>query len=484
MTSSVSIMGTYSGITMDTIDQLIQAESGKLTQYTNQQTELTNEKNAWKDINTRLDTLYKKFDALKAAETFDSKTVSNSNEKTVKVTANTNSVEGVYKVSVQRLATSSQVTSGAISALTGKKSTEALSLSGTLTLTTANSKDTENPDSKSFSIDIAEGDSIKDIVTKINETAKETKSGLTASIIDNRLVLMDSDMGERTIEITDANQISGEESLTSKLGLEGVSTVLGQSAKLSVNGIEMERNTNSITDAVEGLTFDLVSVSETDSVSTIKVVEDAEKTTKAVQEFVDQYNSTMSFIDTQLDVGNPAAEGNTTGALTGDSSLMRLQSQLRSLVTSSSKDANQSIKGLSDLGVEVDRYGKATLDTTKLKEALAENSNDVQSFFFKEDPVLDASGTSTGEKNTTGLAQQMTSFINEYIGEKTGIIMTKSATIDDMIEDLDEQITKFNERLEKKRERYITQFTALDVAMMEAESQMSYLNSQLGISEE
>ncbi|SLC86003.1 Flagellar cap protein [Mycobacteroides abscessus subsp. abscessus] len=253
---------------------------------------------------------------------------------------------------------------------------------------------------------------------------------------------------------------------------------------MKVNGIEITRNSNTITDAVDGLTFNLVGVSENNKVSTVKVAEDADKTTKAVQAFVDQYNSVMSFIGDQLDVGDPSAEGNTTGALVGDSSVMRLQTQLRSMMTSSSKDSSQSIKGLSDLGIEVDRYGTATLDTAKLKEQLAENSNNVQNFFFREEPVLDANGAETGETKEVGIASQMTTFINEYIGEKTGIITTKSKTIDDMIKGLDEQITKFNERLEKKRERYITQFTALDVAMMEAESQLSYLNSQLGTSED
>lgn len=475
MASSTSIMGTYSGITMDTIDQLIQAESGKLTQYTNQQTELTNEKNAWKDINTRLDTLYKKFDVLKEADTFDSKTVSNSNENALKVTAGTDAFEGTYSVTVKRLATASQLTSGTIGS-----TTDALSLSGKLTFTTANTED--STDSKNFFIDVEDGDSLKNIVTKINETAKENKSGLQASIIDNRLVLTDGDMGARTIEMKDETQGQDSVSFTNKLGLEDVKTTLGQSAMLNVNGIEIERNSNTITDVVEGLTFELTGITENNKISTIKIAEDTEKTTKAIQEFVDQYNSVISFIDKQLDVGDPSAEGNSTGALTGDSSLMKLQSQLRSLMTSSAKDSSQPIKTLSDLGIEVDRYGSASLDTAKLKEALSEDSNDVQAFFFREKSTLvtNTDGTETREVQQVGLSQQMTTFINEYIGEKTGIIITKSETIDNMMKNLDEQITKFNERLESKRERYITQFTALDVAMMEAESQLNYLMSQVG----
>lgn len=471
MTSNVSIMGSYSGITMDTVDQLIQAESGKLKQYTSQQTKLTNEKTAWKDINTRLDTLYKKFDTLKKTEVFDSKTVSNSNEKAVTVSAGTQALEGTYNVEVLRLAKSSQLTSGVINKMAGKKPTENLMINGTLTLTDA--------DNKTVSIEVNNDESLKDIVTKINESAKDTESGLRASIVDNRIILMDSKMGERSITV--GGSLAGELSLTENADETGANFAEGNAAELTINGINITRNSNTITDAVEGLTFNLAAVSN-NQVSTIKVAEDFEKTTTAVQEFVDQYNSTMSFIDKQLDVGNPAAEGNTTGSLTGDSSLMRLQSQLRSLMTTQSNDTSQSIRALSDLGIEVDRYGSATLDSEKLKKVLAEDSNAVQNFFFREETVVttNAEGVESSDKKQVGMASQMTSFINEYISEKTGIITTKSKTNDDLIKDLDKQITKFNERLEAKRERYIKQFTALDVAMMEAESQMSYLMSQIG----
>lgn len=485
MTSSLSFMGSYSGISMDTINQMIEAESGKLVQYTNQQKDLTNEKNAWKDINTRLDSLYKKFDALKENSTFDSKAVTNSNDSAVTVSASTEALEGNYNVVVSRLATSSQLTSGTIANMNNKPITEELGVSGELIIKTA-SADSGTLDEQVTSIEVEAGDSLKDIVTKINDEAKEKKTGMQASIIDNRIVLTDSNMGNRNIEVTSTGSLASDLALDNPISTTGTSDSTkasfsaGNSAELAVNGIKMTRNSNTITDAVEGLTFTLKSVSENNAVSNVKVAEDTEKTIKAVQDFVDQYNSTMTFIDDQLDVGDPSAEGNTTGALVGDSSLMRLQTQLRSMMTSSSNDSNQSLKGLSDLGIEVDRYGQAALDTAKLKEQLAENSNTVQNFFFRTEAVLDSEGKETGETKEVGMASQMTTFINEYVGEKTGIITTKAKTIDGMMEDLDKQITKFNERLETKRTRYIEQFTALDVAMMEAESQLNYLMSQIG----
>ena len=59
-----------------------------------------------------------------------------------------------------------------------------------------------------------------------------------------------------------------------------------------------------------------------------------------------------------------------------------------------------------------------------------------------------------------------------------GVIATKSATYDSTIKDLNKQITRFDKILEMKRDRYITMFTKLDEAMMQAESQLEYLASQ------
>lgn len=100
-------------------------------------------------------------------------------------------------------------------------------------------------------------------------------------------------------------------------------------------------------------------------------------------------------------------------------------------------------------------------------------------FFAAEKVETDVEGEPlmTAEKEN-GMAQKMRSLINSYISDKTGIITNKSSTFDNEIKDISKSITSFNERLEKKRANYIAMFTRLDTVMMEAESQMAYLNSQ------
>ena len=81
----------------------------------------------------------------------------------------------------------------------------------------------------------------------------------------------------------------------------------------------------------------------------------------------------------------------------------------------------------------------------------------------------------------TGFADEARSLVNEYISDTTGIIKTKSDTYDHLtIKDINARIDTFNLRIESKREQYIKQFTALDTAMMQAESQLEYMMGQLG----
>ena len=184
----------------------------------------------------------------------------------------------------------------------------------------------------------------------------------------------------------------------------------------------------------------------------------------------------MSFISDQLSVGDPSQENNETGALAGDSSLIRLQSQLRSLLTNTVDNGNAGANTVKSIGIEVDRDGVASFDADKLKEALKEDSSKVRDLFTFTKTSVNAAGETVEEE--IGIGQKFESLINSFTDSKDGIIATKNATYDKLIKNITERITVFNDRLETKRQQYITKFTALDVAMMEAESQLSYMASQ------
>ena len=391
VSNSINFLGSYSGITSETIDSLIAAQSGKLTQYNNQKETLTKEKTAWADIQTRLTNLNTKTDTLMDPKSFFSKKTTSSDETKLAVTAGTNAVPGDYTIAIERLATASQLLSGEI-LTTGQTSTSVLGFEGTFKLASQDTSEIGSSDPttlKQADITVATTDTLKDIITKINATTKD--SGISATIIDGRLSLTDAQMGDRTISATSTTDLTDKLALNpAAIGATQATHAAGNTAKITVNNmITLERNTNTITDAIEGMTLNLKGTTAGDTV-TLSVADDTDNTLKVVKDFIEQYNSTVSFITEKLSVGNPSSETNVAGALSGDSTLLRLQSSLRQMLTggveiqkTDPSDPNEAQKYdfIGSLGISVDRYGKASIDETKLKEVITKEPDRVAGFF-------------------------------------------------------------------------------------------------------
>ena len=489
VSSNINFLGSYSGITSESIDSLIAAQSGKLTQYSNQKEALTKEKAAWSDIQTRLTNLNTKMDTLMDPKSFFSKKITSSDESKLSVSAGTNAVSGKYEITVDRLATASRLTSGQI-LTTGQTNTTALGFEGTVKFSSQDTSEIGSSDPKTLKqvdITIANTDSLKDVITKINAQTKD--SGISATIIDGRLSLTDVQLGDRTISVTSATNLADKLALNPAAAEATKATLAaGTSAKVTVNNtITLERNSNTITDAIEGMTLNLKGTTAGSSVS-VSVADDTDNTLKVVKDFVEQYNSTVSFVTEKLSVGNPSSETNVAGALSGDSTLMRLQSSLRQMLTggvaiqkTNPADPNeiQKYDFVGSLGISVDRYGKASIDETKLKEVITKEPDRVAGFFSRSITV-----DGTTEKKKVGLAEKLQTVVNSFVDSKDGMITAKNKTYDKAMDDIAKKIEAFNVRMEAQRARYIKTFTALDTAMMQAESQMSYLSSQLTSSNE
>lgn len=276
-------------------------------------------------------------------------------------------------------------------------------------------------------------------------------------------------MGDKNFLI-DGNAAEG-------LGIGSTATTTqGQPAIFELDGMKITRDSNSVTDVIDGVTLTLAKKSEEHV--TLSLANDTSKVVDAVQGLVDQYNSLMSFIGDNLTVGDPSSENNKTGTLVGDSALTRLQTQLRNLITIPAVSGSKLTAN--KLGIStVDNDGTLGLDTTKLKEALAEDPAAVKSFFYASTKIKEADGTASTKE--TGYTLALKELANSYVvntSANKGIIATKSATYDSTIKDLNKQITRFDDILAMKKERYITMFTKLDSVMMEAENQLSYLSNQ------
>ena len=452
--ADLGLDGLASGMgTEEIINQLVQLERRPIINMEQEKMDLEESKNAWRDVNSRLDKLEGKLTQLKLSSTFQSNSTTSSNEDVATASATSDADAGNYDINVNQLAQANRL--GA----TTKISDNDVALSDPVNLDT-NVEGDISINGTTITVDADE------TLSSLNNKINEAGAGVSSTIIDGNLVLESSETGaDNTISLTDNGN-----NLLDNLGINGDFTDINndsvlqvaQDAEVEINGIKnITSSDNTFSEAVKGVTFN---VNETDS-ATISISQDTKKATSAVQEFVDQYNSIMDFVDTKLDYD---PEEDKAGALQGDSTLMRLQMRLRSLVTDRVKEAD-SYNQLTSVGVEVDRDGVMSFDSGKLTEALTDSPEKVTNLFNAEQD----------EDGFDGVATRMDQYVNQLLQSNTGTIPRKIDFFNTRMDNIDEDIEDQERRLESTRERYREQFTAMEEAMSQMQQQQSWMQQQL-----
>jgi len=455
---SFALDGLATGMdTTSIINQLVEIERQPIQRYEAEIAELETTKGAWRDINSRLNNLEKTVTPLKLSSTFNSNTANSSNEDVVTATASNDADAANYSVTVNETAKSQRIFGSQLADFTAAAD-DVITLSST-------------------EIEIKAGDSLKDISTKINEA----EAGVGASIVDNHLVLETTETGvTNALDPADATSISDQGGILQDLGiiaLDGSNNEIisneaqaAADANIDINGITgITSSTNTFSEAVEGVTFninpDAIPETETSAFAAVSVTKDTAKPTKAVQGFVDQYNSVMDFIDGKTEYDEEENKGQ---VLQGDSTAMRLQMRLRSMVTSKVKDTGE-LQTLSSVGIEIDRDGVMSFDSAKFTEALEETPEEVMDIF----------NGNTEDDGFEGMAQRMDGYLDQLLQLNTGLIPRRLDFFDTRIENLNEDIEDVESQVELTRERYIEQFTAMEKAISDMNQQMSWMQSQL-----
>ncbi|MEW6749555.1 MAG: flagellar filament capping protein FliD [Candidatus Latescibacterota bacterium] len=209
-----------------------------------------------------------------------------------------------------------------------------------------------------------------------------------------RIVVADEEAGRSSLALTlEANNEGG-----GSLSLGTLSTTTqgsnartaelqaGQDAFLRINGIALTRSTNTITDAVQGLTLDLKKAEEGEVVEITVRRDDTTTLRGQIQSFVDDFNAAMDLINEQFVLDEKTKKG---GPLSGDSTLMGLQAQLRAVVSTQIEGLAEEYNALVLIGISFDRNGRLTVDDERLSEALAENLDAVRRLFVAEGSATD-----------------------------------------------------------------------------------------------
>ncbi|MBM1297071.1 flagellar filament capping protein FliD [Serratia nematodiphila] len=463
--ATISSLGLGSGLDLNgLLDKLTKAEQQRLTPYTTKQSSYNAQLTGYGTLKGALE----KFDNLSkemAKEDFFKATTATEHDA-FKITTNAKAVPGNYVVEVKNLAQAQTLTTQAKVSDQGAKLGAEGVTDRSLTITAGNPpKETKIPLSDD-----------QTSLVELRDAINGAKAGVTASIMrvgdnDYQLAVSSSTTGEN-------NKISLQVDNDDKLGdilnynaTRGTSTAMKQTvapqdAELMVNGTAIKRSTNSISDALQGVTIDLKTKTKTDEPQHLVISTNTAGTTDKIKEWVDSYNSlldTFNALSKFTPVKTGEAPNPTNGPLLGDNTLRGIQSSIKSAL--SAAQDNPELKGLGNLGISTNtKTGKLEIDSAKLKKAMDEKPDQVSNFFV-------------GNGKDTGMATEIHNEIQSYI-KSGGIIENSTKSINTNLDRLNSQITTVTASIQNTIDRYKQQFVQLDTMMSKMNGTSNYLAQQ------
>ena len=384
-----TITGLGSGLDINSlVKALADAEKApKQTQITLQKTRNETQLSAIGMLKSAVETFESSLAGLKSSSAaFDGYKATSSKGEVATVTMSAGAVNGSYKLEVLGLATASKVAS----AVQGDTS---YASAGKLTISVG---------SNDYNVNIADGARLADIRNAINEQL--SGAGISANILSDgsngsRLVLASETTGTGTdISVVGENDLAalnivGSSELDSSLpGSAGYITQAAD-ARFKLDGLEMSSKTNTVTN-LSGLGIKL----QEEGTTTLKVSANTDGIAVSVESFVMSYNTLLAVTNGLTKVTQATdANGNATtqsGALVADATLRSMMSQLRTALSNPMEGAGN-LKVLAQLGVMTNRDGTLSLDTNKLKDAVAADPAGIKEFFTGEKGMLNRIGTIT-----------------------------------------------------------------------------------------
>ncbi|RRU91689.1 branched-chain alpha-keto acid dehydrogenase subunit E2 [Stutzerimonas xanthomarina] len=450
------VTGIGSGIDIDSIvSSMVAAERApKETQLANLEKKTTTQITAVGELKSAISDFQTALSGLNKPELFQARSATSNKSDLVGVSASTTAGAGSYQVEVEKLAASSKV---ALAAVKNTADAPARFASGTLEISLG--LPGETPSKESFSVTVDEGNNtLAGMRDAINAAGKEM--GVSATIVTDehgsRLVLSSSKTGDGrdiTVAGSDAGPVQDGQVSLSKLAFDGTSSTgegaraltTAQSARLSIDGLQIVSETNKVEGAIDGVTLDLKAKTVENEPLTINVAEDKAGVKKQIQSFVDSYNKLIGVINAQTkvtSVGDDKAP--VTGALVGDATARTLLNTIRNELVNVQGDG--ALRALTDIGITTQKDGTLKIDDAKLGKVMDGNFTELPALF-------------TGDR---GLASRLDAKLKPYT-ETGGILEQRNKAMTETISKIDDQKEDLNRRITSLQERLYKQFNAMDL---------------------
>lgn len=346
-------------------------------------------------------------------------------------------------------------------------------------------------------ISISENATLDDLLTAIDGSG----AGVKASI--------DAATGKLSIRSTSANgQVTVSGDLFDKFNLSANVATTGQNAKVVINGIETERQSNTFSENGVNITLNALSGG---TATTLNVTSDTDKIIDSIKTFIKEYNDVLETVNDKINEERyrkfPPLTSEQKAEMSEDeikmweekakSGLIRRDPTLTTMVDNMRLAAMTDVTidgvkvNLASLGIETGEWtqrGKLVIkDEAKLRKAIEANPTQVEKFFTQQTTQTDEKLKVLPTNPDNGLFNRLSNSLMtaiEDLSKKAGTskysiskdaTFLESSSISEQLRFLDTRINSANDRLNRLEVTYYRQFTAMETAMNRFQSQSSAL---------
>lgn len=453
----ISVSGPVTGIdTQSIVTALVNAEQAPKQSQINKQTQTqTAQLSSIGKIQAALDAFRGAMDNMSKDASIGGLAATTSDTNVSTITLGAGASAGSYQLVVNQLATASKVATQ-----TFKAGASTVVNTGTTSTTLEISQS-----GQSYGVSVPPGATLQQVRDSIN--AQYSSVGLSANILTDST-------GSRLVMTSTNTGVGTDITMGGNSGLEVGTSVVTQplNAQYTIDGTAQESKSNTLTDAISGVSIKLTAVSPLPSgvtdpkalrvASTITIARNNDTLKSSVKGFVDTYNALMTAIGTETKVTSNPDGSTTPSALTGDATMRSLQQALRNEMNALA--GTGTLKSLAQFGVNTDSStGKLSIDDKVFGAAIATNPTDIGGIF----------------NGDNGLLARMKSATDSYALSNTGVLATRSTTLSTNLKDLQNQQDALTARMAALKTSLTAKYTTMNNLVAQLTSQRSSVMSTL-----
>lgn len=492
------ITGLASGMDIDDIvSKLMQTERAPLDKLKQKKQTLEWQRDSYREVNTKIKELqdYMSKNTLTYPSTYQSKTVTSSNESVLTATGRASAPNSSSTVEVASLATAATYKANNYTGYTQGDYNLAFNVVAPGETT-----------AKTVNISVTSADTIDNVISKLNSSdlgvsAFKDKIWNGTEYVETIAFSSKATGAGGSIQAADsatADFMSGQLGFSLDADNKLTAYKEGTNAKVTINGFEMEKLTNNFT--VNGVTYSIKNTTAATGPVTTSVSTDVDGIYNQIKEFVDKYNEMVDSLneklkeekyrdytpltseqkeamsDKEVELWEEKAK---SGLLRNDSSISTGTNQMRTDFYTQ-VNADGKTYQLTEFGITTSSAyqmrGHLEINEDKLKAKIQEDPQSVAALF--------TSGSNSSAYSDKGIMKRIGDTLKstvKSIEAKAGnsTMGTNDYSIGKNLNTISTDITKMQDRLTTIENRYYSKFSAMDSAIQKMNEQASYLSQLL-----